>query len=552
VHVEVRVTRGAARSIELLANGAVIATMAPPFATSWDTSAVPEGTYALVARVRSRCHGRHESAPRVVVVDRTPPTVVARTPDPDASNVWSRDPISVTFDEPIDPGSVARAAPALELTRDDLSGTGTSTRLALGAPRLSEGDRTLTVAPTAVPQGPCALSLALPGTLADLAGNRIAPTRWSWTVPEWQDLGAPWNAPGVMPAPAIALSRDGRPAVAANLCAGPCTVGLSEWTGPGGWSARIEEAGGKAPLYQPPSVDFDANGRPAYAWEGASSFFHGRWDGSSFVVAKTPISGLQYTILPALRVDVAGNQVMTFVDWNPTRERYETFSRLWEGRWIPFDGPLFTSSEGAAAVDASLDARGNARFVWSGSTTGLLAATLSAGTGEWILGADEALPSNVPPGVSAFRVDPWGRTVYFLATDSADDGYSLTVHAASCPASTCQEEVLGAGVGESALNLDPTQSVGRASMALDPGGAPVVAWLEAHRLYVKRWDPEAGAWKLLGAEGSRADSTQNALPSIAVSTEGILAVAYLERSGSGDQVRVKRYNGSWARTTPGR
>lgn len=78
---EVAVTGGAYDDLELLRDG-------EPFQAldgrqyTWDVTAVPEGSYTFVARLR-RGGSVFDSAPKVVVVDRTPPTVsLLVTPGP--------------------------------------------------------------------------------------------------------------------------------------------------------------------------------------------------------------------------------------------------------------------------------------------------------------------------------------------------------------------------------------------------------------------------------------------------------------------------------------
>ena len=57
-----------------------------------------------------------------VHVDRTPPTVAGREPSPGAADAWVRDPIAITFSEPVDLasalGKIAHPASAPALAVD--------------------------------------------------------------------------------------------------------------------------------------------------------------------------------------------------------------------------------------------------------------------------------------------------------------------------------------------------------------------------------------------------------------------------------------------------
>jgi hypothetical protein len=88
-------------TVELLADGETLAILVPPFQYSWDTTWAREGRRVVTAR--ASCDGATgTSAPVSVYVDRTPPTIAGREPAPGSADVLVRDPISVTFSEPVD------------------------------------------------------------------------------------------------------------------------------------------------------------------------------------------------------------------------------------------------------------------------------------------------------------------------------------------------------------------------------------------------------------------------------------------------------------------
>ena len=52
-----------------------------PFVATWDTTAVPDGEYAIVATATDDAGNEGESDPATVLVDNTPPTVTLATPE---------------------------------------------------------------------------------------------------------------------------------------------------------------------------------------------------------------------------------------------------------------------------------------------------------------------------------------------------------------------------------------------------------------------------------------------------------------------------------------
>ncbi len=63
----------APEAVRLLRDGEAFVTLSPPYTYVWDTTAEPEGSYALQASAR-RGEVTVESAVRTVIVDRTRPT----------------------------------------------------------------------------------------------------------------------------------------------------------------------------------------------------------------------------------------------------------------------------------------------------------------------------------------------------------------------------------------------------------------------------------------------------------------------------------------------
>ncbi|MDD9934738.1 MAG: Ig-like domain-containing protein [Myxococcales bacterium] len=138
------------------------------------------------------------------VADDQPPEIVARTPEPDADNVWVRAPIVVRFSEAIEAEGLSdavtlSAAEATVETELELSDDGTELVLRITTP----------------PASPALLTLELGDGVRDLAGNSLSPASWSWTLPAWHTVSLaqegmeaePWDV-------ALALDRDGNPMAA--------------------------------------------------------------------------------------------------------------------------------------------------------------------------------------------------------------------------------------------------------------------------------------------------------------------------------------------------
>src|SRR5579871_203337 len=205
VTVGVTVTASGASSVQLLKNGAVLSALTgPPYSYSWDTTKETEGSYQLVAQMV--VGGQIvASAPLTVVVDRTPPTIVTKSPDSGATNVSLTDPIQAVFSEALAPTTVTASAVTLAL-----GSTAVGTTAALGA-----DGKTVTLSITNL------ASLVLPGTMTenattaitDLAGNAFAGASWNFVVPLWVDLGTVNGAPVNGAAPQLVLDPTGQPIV---------------------------------------------------------------------------------------------------------------------------------------------------------------------------------------------------------------------------------------------------------------------------------------------------------------------------------------------------
>lgn len=177
--IRVFVEGAAPELIALRLDGEPLATIPPPYEHSLHLDSLDEGEHEVVAS--TDIDGVSvESEPLVIRLDRTGPSVTSV--DPPTSGVYRMgDPVTVTFDEPVDPGSVSSSSVSLATSGGEV--------LTSSLEFDSEGS-VLTITPTGpavVADGAVELSLGV----TDPAGNPGMPFDASWSAPRWLPTGAP-------------------------------------------------------------------------------------------------------------------------------------------------------------------------------------------------------------------------------------------------------------------------------------------------------------------------------------------------------------------------
>jgi hypothetical protein len=178
---------GDVAKVELLLDNNVLTiwpAMTGSLSYAWDTTSAAEGGHALVARATGIDGTVVQSAGRSVIVDRTPPTIVSRLPQPGSFNADTLVPLTMTFSEPLAAATISNAGVAVTTT-------GTPATVTCSA-SLSADGKTLTLAPSSpLPPLPTTLTVSLTPMPTDFAGNALAPAAnaWTFTVPAWIDLG---------------------------------------------------------------------------------------------------------------------------------------------------------------------------------------------------------------------------------------------------------------------------------------------------------------------------------------------------------------------------
>lgn len=324
---------GAPDQVRLLRDGEAFVTLSPPYTYVWDTTAEPEGSYALQASAR-RGEVTVESEARTVIVDRTRPTVVDRRPRPGDANVWYEAPITVTFSEALLPSTVSSGTVVLEA----VGGAELAVSLDLDAAGV-----VLTITPEASVTGPVQLRLGLSDAITDLAGNAlIAPAAWTWSLPVWQLMGG--ESLNVDPmistqSASMALTSAGDPVVLwlEDLpdSKPPTDLYVKRWDG-SAWEllgGSLDE-GSLGPMYGYHQLTLAPDDTPVVGWVRATAVTDvgvvvQRWDGSAWL----PFGDVPFTAAggPPRWASVAtGADGAPLLAWS---EFKDGLSRVYVARW---------------------------------------------------------------------------------------------------------------------------------------------------------------------------------------------------------------------------
>jgi hypothetical protein len=344
VDVSVEVTNGTPEMVELFAGDELIATLPSPYTFRWDTTKGPEGTYTLTAKAR-RGPQSFTSEAREVVIDRTPPQVISRTPAPGEQYVSVRQPIQAVFSEVVKRNSVTSSSVRL------ISGGGVVSATLL----LSEDGKTLTVMPETPVETGGTLMLDITGQLTDLAGNVAHEPIgvWSWMVPVLVPIGPTFSAhPEMRDAGSgvVKLNATGNPVVAWSEFDG-LTYNIYVWR----WSGNSWDPIGGGLSANPgitsafwPSLQLDAQGNPIVAWversDTGQKVHVWQWTGSywrslGLPLTAFPSSVLTHAVSPTLLVDSA---LRPIIAWTEIHESTSSiFIRKWNGSsWEQVSDPF--------------------------------------------------------------------------------------------------------------------------------------------------------------------------------------------------------------------
>jgi hypothetical protein len=527
VAVEVQVAGAAPASVELLRNGVAWMVIEAPFKHSWNTRADPEGEYLLSARATTG--GREVTAdPVMVTVDRTPPTVTELLPARGSASVDTSAPIKMTFSEPVAPTTVTDASVQLAVAGTPLAAmvllAADGKSLTLSAPDL----RSVTL--------PAAFTAVLAATIADRAGNGIAPlaSAWTWTVPAWVTLPP---LPTVLP-PRLAVGPDRRPVV---IYVSAATVNSTsvydvhlaryesgQWNTAMGAPTSTRDTGRNG--Y---SLALDSKGQPVVAWTqagaGQVNVHVGMWNGSTWNNAFPPLDAVtdvsRNASAPSVRVDGSDRPVVAWKEITSSGGTTDdVFVAGWTGtEWSRLNGMGFAGGLGfvrlSGGPELALDSQGNPVFGWYSAT----------GDGS---------------GVATRTASTWTKSVSltggFMPYPVLD---ALGAPLVAVKSTTLRVLKWGGASWEDAVPtpLTTSSSWQAPRLALAPDGSPVVAWLDTSvgvRLGVATW--AGGQWDTkLGLFNAGQNPLNTTVPELVVDGGGKIWVAWME--GTAIQVWKSNY-----------
>ena len=217
---------GSPNTVALLKNGEVLTNLSAPYAYIWNTSVEPEGDYSLSARATLSSGSVVVSDPVVIHVDRTSPTLLTQSPQPNMQTVDPGVTLMDTFSETIAPSSVTPANFQVKRKRDSTPVTGA----------IAVNGSKITFVPDVLERSTI-YEIHIAG-VTDLTGNPITPLISSFTTVEWGIPQLLENDPGEVSASHLAVSTNGD-AFAIWVQAG-VGVWTSRFTPETGWSAALK------------------------------------------------------------------------------------------------------------------------------------------------------------------------------------------------------------------------------------------------------------------------------------------------------------------------
>jgi hypothetical protein len=531
IEVSIEVTNGTPEAVELFAGTELLAILTGPYTFRWDTATKPEGSYTLTAKAR-RGTQTFTSEARTVVVDRTPPQVVARTPAPGTQAVSVRQPILVTFSEPLAPVSVNGATVRLWMRVDAVTREMTKTL------SLSTDGTVMTITPTPRPMAPGDLILEV-GSVADRSGNSlVSAENWSWRLPVYLALGTALSAEASPSAAenALAVDAQGRPLVAWRE---PKDDGsgihayVRRWTGIS-WEALGGPVSANPGLTSVDGLDIqvDSAGNPVMAWseqsaQGYDDIHVQRWTGDSWTRLGSALRINEGGSWPlALAVDDTGGIFVAWTAYNASLVT-DAYVHRWTGSgWEAVGGPLSVSTGNTSVLDVKIQVNPSGQPVVAWSETDGMAANVYVkrwtGSAWAALGLLSALPGNTPASSPSLQLDQAGHPVVAWRES---DGTTSNIYVWRWTGSSW--EAVGGPLSASAGDT----SAVRPSLELDPAGMPVVSWSEsdgvAESIHLWKWN--GAAWSALGpALSAHPDNTPASRHDLEVDSRGNLFICWSE------------------------
>lgn len=443
LNVAASVSGGEPDLVELLADGSVVATLAGTqaggYTASWDTTAVAEGSYQLVVRAR-RGDTVVPSAPRTVVVDRTPPTVAARSPAPGANQVTASDVVTVTFNEPVDPASLSNADDPADVRVALLQG-GPGGAAVPALAELSIDGRVLTLTPMSPLATNFQYGVRLQG-ITDRAGNALTLVEWAFSVPLFAlaspDLNVDENGVvnNVIGRPEIGLAPNGEPLVLWREGAAGGQFRLQA-------ARRIGANWVRLPALAPAvaantfsgdqSMALDGSGQPVVAWTQTvantggcgntqpAQLFAARFNGTAWVLLGDGALNLTFCSapqLPRLKIDGLGRPVLAVAESLATLTFTQRVLRFEGGAWTLLGNvPGLSVPVASNVVELRLALAGNDPYVLSSENrSGQINHFVSRWDGSAFVPVGARVALGNTSQRAALSIDPAGRPVVAIWT----------------------------------------------------------------------------------------------------------------------------------------
>lgn len=558
VDVQVQVAGGTPEKVELLVDDQILTTLTSPYTYRWSTRPVAEGSHQLFARATLGSES-FTSETREVVVDRTPPQVASRTPEPGAKDIWVRQPIEVSFSEPIK---------ASTLTSDSVRLMAGTTDVPVTVSLSADGAK-LSVTPSSRILVPNTVKLTLSAAITDSAGNplNLPADAWSWSLPLSFPIGGLSALPGNTYAatPFLQLTRQGSPVVSwletGEFSSSYWTIHVS--TGMGlNWQSFGDSASSAASFQRtdvgiPQGLQLDQFDNPVIAWIHATESDKGgiyvkRWTGTAWLQLGDLLNAVPreapdyYQTTPQALSMVLTGDGNPFIAWDQL-DQGVGYSKIhvwrWTGtKWEALGAPLTRSwrlDEPTASANVSmvLDQMNRPIVAWTDVSHD---ETRSIEVHRWTGSNWEALEGRISAHPQPRAVNP------ALLLDAAGSPILAWSEFREDRSDVYVRRWTGnswAPFGQPLSALPGKTSANHPKLQLSASGALFIAWAESSesgvfKTYIRRWD--GSAWEEIGAP---LDAIRGYQTSFTLDASGtpFLAWTYPD-SGSIDSVRVHRYN----------
>ncbi len=317
--------------------------------------------------------------------------------------------------------------------------------------------------------------------------------------------------------PSLAIGPDGKPVVAwYNASSGIFDIYVKHWDGSAWAELGSGSASGGGISHNPdssldPSLAIGSDGKPVVAWQDRSSgssyeIYVRHWNGSAWAELAGSASGggvsknAGESAEPSLAIDHDGKPVVAWQD--NSGGNGEIYVRRWNGSaWVELAG---SASGGGISKNAG-DSKNPSLAI--------------ASDGNPVVAWEEYSGGNPEIYLRHWNGSAWAE----LGGSATGGGISNTGHLGNWSR--------------------------KPSLAIAPGGAPVVAWEHfggnGFEIYVRRWN--GSAWAELGGSATGGGISDNARdsvePSLAIGSDGAPVVAWHDQSnGNNYQVYARRWN----------